>query len=315
MIDFKARGLFKKQIEKMENPNPPAGNGALPWSTFFVFLLLAILLGGMLGSLLVYLLTTIIGTDLATALDKLQSENTVSVRNLLRSANLITHVMSFAVPALVVAYFFYRKAWFKVLKLDRRPQSWNILWGTLFMLVAFPFSQFTFWLNKQIPLPSWARRVEDSVEGLLEGFLLMESPWELAFTLLVVAITPAIGEELIYRGLVQQKLTERINVHLAIWLSAFIFSSFHLQLEGIIPRMFLGAILGYLFYWTQNLWIPIVAHFFLNGIQVTIPYFYSDTLKQLELDQPLAVNWWATLLSIVLTLSIGYTIMKKNQKV
>lgn len=297
----------------MENPNPSEDNGIWPWSTFFVFLLLTVLLGGMIGTLLVYLLTTTYGVDLITVLEQLSTENTASRRNFIRAANFITHTMSFAIPALVVAYFFYRKRWYKALKLDRIPKSWNAWWGTLFILVAFPLSQFAFWLNKQIPLPNWAHKMEDSAEGMIESLLVMESPWELAFTLLVVAITPAIGEELIYRGLLQQKLTERVNAHLAIWLSALIFSAFHLQLEGLIPRMFLGGILGYLFYWTQNLWIPIMAHFFLNAFQVLIPYFYSDAFKQLDLDQPLAVNWLATLCSAVLTFGIGYSIMKKNQ--
>lgn len=297
----------------MENPDPRLENRIMPWSIFFIFLLLTILLGGMLGSLIIYLLTSANGVDLAKVLEELVAESTVADRNFLRLTILINHLSSFAIPALVVAYFFYRKKWYKALKLERFPSCWNTFWAILFILMAFPLSQFVLWLNKQIPLPSWAQNVEDSVAGLVEGFLIMESPVELLFTLLVVAIIPAIGEELIYRGLLQQKLYEKLNIHLAIWLSAFIFSAFHLQLEGLLPRMFLGGILGYLFFWTQNLWIPIIAHFFLNGIQIIIPYFYADALKQLNSEQSSGVNWMATLFSAALTFGIGYLIMKNNQ--
>lgn len=297
----------------MENPNPSVEDGIWPWSTFFVFLLLAILLGGMLGSLLVYLLSTAYGVSLSIVLENLESGATAADRNFVRSVLLIRHLTSFALPALVTAYFFYRKRWITGLKLNLAPAGKDVVWGTLFIVVAFPLSQAALWLNKQIPLPAWAREMEASAAGLTENLLRMESPGELVFTLLVIAVIPAIGEELVYRGLLQNKLMERLNPHVAIWVAALIFSAFHLQLEGLLPRMLLGAILGYAFYWTQNLWVPIIAHFFLNGIQVIVPYFYKDAIEQMSSQPPQEINWWGILFSAMLTFGVGYTLMKGSQ--
>ena len=60
--------------------------------------------------------------------------------------------------------------------------------------------------------------------------------------------------------------------HLAIWLTAFIFSTIHFQFYGFIPRLLLGAYLGYLFYWSRSLWLPILAHFLHNALSILVEF-------------------------------------------
>jgi membrane protease YdiL (CAAX protease family) len=91
--------------------------------------------------------------------------------------------------------------------------------------------------------------------------------------MLMIAILPAIGEEFMFRGLIQRLLKDWLgNIHLAIFISALLFSAMHMQFYGFFPRMVLGIMFGYMFYWTGSLWIPIFAHFIQNGLVVTVTY-------------------------------------------
>ena len=93
------------------------------------------------------------------------------------------------------------------------------------------------------------------------------------FNMMMIAVLPAIGEEIMFRGLIQRLLKEWLgNIHIAIFISALLFSAMHMQFYGFLPRMALGMVFGYLFYWTGSLWIPIFAHFIQNGMVVVVTY-------------------------------------------
>jgi membrane protease YdiL (CAAX protease family) len=83
----------------------------------------------------------------------------------------------------------------------------------------------------------------------------------------VVAVLPAIGEELLFRGIVQNELKALFgNPHVAIWFAGFLFSFVHFQFFGFFPRMLLGVVLGYLYHWSGNILIPMFLHFMNNAI-------------------------------------------------
>ena len=86
---------------------------------------------------------------------------------------------------------------------------------------------------------------------------------------IVVAILPGIAEELVFRGFLQNILMKIIkNPHISIWLAAFIFSLIHGSLLNLIPRMLMGAVLGYVYYYSQNIWIPIIVHAVNNAASI-----------------------------------------------
>ena len=111
-------------------------------------------------------------------------------------------------------------------------------------------------LNQQITFPNALASIEKSfrlaelsAESSTRLFLKVNDLVGLFTNLLVIALLAAFAEELIFRGIVQKLLMERIkNVHLAIWIGAFIFSAFHLQFFSMLPRICLGAALGYSYY-------------------------------------------------------------------
>lgn len=81
------------------------------------------------------------------------------------------------------------------------------------------------------------------------------------------------------------------NPHVAIWIAAFIFSAIHFQFFGFVPRMLLGALFGYLYYWSGNLWIPMLAHFFNNGIQIVAMYYVNNKILDIDPEVETAAPW------------------------
>ena len=115
----------------------------------------------------------------------------------------------------------------------------------------------------------------------------------------------ALSEEIFFRGLLQQLfIKNKVNVHVAIILTAILFSAFHLQFFGFIPRMFLGIVLGYLYYITQNLWVSIIAHFCNNAFAVLAMHFYTPeagvSAGTTNTDQPIGIAFVLLSLAMVL---------------
>ena len=119
----------------------------------------------------------------------------------------------------------------------------------------------------------WARGMEDRMIELTKLLSSYDSFGEMLIALVIIGIFPAVGEELVFRGLLQNKLqTATRNAHLAIWISAIIFGAFHMQFFGVVPRILLGALFGYIYLYSGNIWYPILAHFVNNGLAVIIMY-------------------------------------------
>ncbi len=138
----------------------------------------------------------------------------------------------------------------------------------------------------------WARERETLAEELTRFFTAFDSFGDFLLGVVVIALLPAIGEELVFRGMLQPELSRATgNHHAAIWISAIIFSAFHMQFFGFVPRMLLGALFGYLYVWSGNLLIPMLAHFVNNGFSVLMMYLYQKGTIPIDLDAPEAAPW------------------------
>jgi membrane protease YdiL (CAAX protease family) len=139
-------------------------------------------------------------------------------------------------------------------------------------------------LNKQLQLPDflktledWMRQKEEETLQLVKQLTTMNGPGDLMINLLMLALLPALGEEMIFRGSIQPLFTRLFNnYHWGIWISAIIFSAIHLQFYGFLPRMLLGGMFGYLLVWSNSLWIPILAHFMNNAGIIVLAYSYQQ---------------------------------------
>ena len=147
---------------------------------------------------------------------------------------------------------------------------------------------------------AWAKGKEEELKELTEYLTRFDSFSGLLVGLLVIAVLPAIGEEFLFRGLVQPKLQKLFsNPHLAIWGAALLFSAIHLQFYGFFPRLLLGALFGYLFYWSGNLWYAIFAHFINNGFTLVMLYLYQQEVTDIDMEATEAIAWPMILAAVI----------------
>ena len=164
------------------------------------------------------------------------------------------------------------------LKLMLNFNRQTLILAIAIMILINPFIAFIYEWNMSFNIPDWMLVFDDNAENITKYFLKMNTLGDLVFNLLVMAIIPAIGEELLFRGCLQQKMSKWLGKpHAAIIVTAFLFSAIHMQFQGFLPRFVLGLVLGYLFYWSGSLWLPVIAHFLNNAIAITFAYpTFSD---------------------------------------
>jgi uncharacterized protein len=178
------------------------------------------------------------------------------------------------------------------LKINVRPAVNTMIFAILAILIATPLINYLSELNQQMSLPSsmkeieqWMRESEDKAGVMTENFLNVTTLGGFAINLLMIAIIPAIGEEFLFRGVLQKLFHQWTkNIHFAVIFSAFLFSAIHMQFYGFIPRFIMGVMLGYTFVWTGSLWVPILIHFVNNSAAVIASYLMSDTMGNSIVD-------------------------------
>ncbi|MCB0492761.1 MAG: CPBP family intramembrane metalloprotease [Cyclobacteriaceae bacterium] len=164
----------------------------------------------------------------------------------------------------------------------------TILVVILFMI---PNTFFIEW-NANLSMPDflkgfeyWAREKEDIAAELTAYLTQFDSFGNFALAFFVIAILAGVGEELVFRGMLQPELHRATgNIHAAIWISAILFSAIHLQFFGFVPRMLLGVMFGYLYYWSGNIIIPMLAHFVNNGFSLLMVYLYQLGIISIDLE-------------------------------
>lgn len=162
----------------------------------------------------------------------------------------------------------------------------------------------------------WMKAKETQADQLTEIFLQVKSPGGLALNLLVIALVPAVGEELLFRGLLQRLLGEWTrNIHAGVILTAFIFSAIHLQFFGFLPRFLLGLMLGYLLEITQSLWAPVFAHFVNNATLVILFYLHYNGFITMKMENfGSSDNYFVIFFSLLLTAGVFYGIWRGSSR-
>lgn len=259
-----------------------------PWSQLALFLCL---MGGAL--ILTSLVISVVwGIQAATA-------STGGVQKLIQT---ISTVLFIGLPA-----FFYARLTFTdrpLYYLGFRPAlKWNFyLLGVLLLLFAFPLEGWLGVLNKQLPLPHWMIQEEQDKDRQVSAILQAKNSFDVVINLLVVAVIPGIFEEMCFRGVLQRICMAIFrNAWGGIILSAIIFSAFHLQFQGFLPRMFLGILLGAAYWYSGSLWTSILAHIFFNGIQVLAATWYPAVVNN---DANPSIPASATLISLVIVVGL-----------
>ncbi len=178
------------------------------------------------------------------------------------------------------------------LYIKQKPLFALFLLSMILMWVQLPLINLLATFNNTLVFPEilkslgeWMRIQEDQAAKLTEAFLLMPNPTDLFISLIIMALIPALGEEFLFRSTLQPLFAKWTNKPvLAIWITAFVFSFIHFQFFGFLPRFFIGAFLGYLFYWSGSVWYSIAAHFANNGLAVFVYYLKQHQLINFTTD-------------------------------
>jgi uncharacterized protein len=220
---------------------------------------------------------------------------------------LVQSVGMFVAPPLVYAWFCSSNAG-SFLLMERKVNWLHVLYVVLFMVLLIPAVNLLTFINQQLVLPkalagveAWMKASEEKMAVLTEQMVKVRSVLGLVFNIFLIALIPAIGEELFFRGAVLRTLQQKTNFRVAIWATAFVFSAIHMQFYGFFPRFLLGAFFGYLLIWSESLWLPIAAHFTNNAVAVLLYYLRYNGYKVPDIDLVGTGNTlWLGLLSLVL---------------
>ena len=230
----------------------------------------------------------------------------------------------FFVPALLGAWLISGRT-YNYLGLDRSSPAGNYLLVILIIFSAIPLINFIAQLNYSIPVPDrlgdFKERILESdknSELMMDAFLNQESLKGFIVNMVMIALIPSLGEEFLFRGLVQRIFTEWTrNHHAGVWIGAVLFSLMHFQFFGFIPRILLGASFGYMLVWSRSMWLPVLGHFINNGLAVVFFHLYFNGKIQFDPDSIGAIDetYLYTLLSgvlVILFMSILYAKRRVN---
>lgn len=197
----------------------------------------------------------------------------------LRIVTIIQDLLVFILPPIVTALLMTRLP-AEFLEVMRKPRLLSVLAVVAAMLVAIPAMNVVIAWNASIDLPetmSWFKTAEANAQAMIAKLMGEPTIGNLIMSVLIVGCLTGFAEELFFRGGLQKLLMcTRMNPHVAIWLAATIFSLFHLQIYGFVPRLLLGAFFGYLMWWSGSLWLPVIAHA-LNNTLVVITDWLSKS--------------------------------------
>jgi membrane protease YdiL (CAAX protease family) len=217
--------------------------------------------------------------DLA-ALNDFSNPRTIAI---LKYFQVVNQIGVFVLPALFYAKLENRSA-SGYLRLNGKIKANYLIIAIFIIAASIPAINWLVEANEKMKLPEflsgiehWMRESEDTAKALTDAFLNVNTVSGLVINLIIIALMAAVGEELLFRGVLLRIFNDwSRNIHLSVILSAILFSAIHFQFYGFFPRLVLGIMFGYIFLWTGTIWITVILHFLFNGMTV-VAYYLSYT--------------------------------------
>jgi hypothetical protein len=290
-----------------------------PVFQFFVSILIILGVGGALSFILNLAGISIIGGDLSMLTKSATSLGANDIK-LLRYLLIVQDIALFTIPSIIILKLMNSESSGKLSEF-KVPQLKEIGLVVILTFCILPITSFTGQVNSMMHLPGWLSVVEHwmtdmetNADKTTDLLIVSKSIGVMIFNLLTIGLITAVAEELIFRGVFQQIFYNLFKSGpIAIWVTAFLFSAIHFQFYGFIPRFILGLAFGYLFFWSRNLWLPIIAHFVNNAFPVILVY-----IQGLEkLNTPSDVPLWHQAIYLPFPIVISFVIFYyfRNKKI
>ncbi len=251
-----------------------SGTGKL--GILLIIIILSTIIFGFLGLVFANLFTGI-GLD-SNILTDFGNPDTIMYMKIMQ---IFQAVGLFIIPPVIALFLFQKK---NENYLSFKPSNiFLIITSASLMIFALPIINWLAEFNQSLSLPEllsgieeWMHESELAAENITKYFLAADNISMLLFNLIIMAFIPAFGEEMLFRGVLQKLFTQMSNnIHIGIWLTAFLFSAIHMQFFTFLPRFFMGAMFGYLLVWSGSVWLPITAHLVNNGTAVIVNYLVT----------------------------------------
>lgn len=236
-------------------------------------------------------------------------QNLTAYPDLLREIQFFSSLGTFILPAFILGWLFsdHYKEYLRM----ETPSDWKVFfWTIVSMVVVLPFINFTSYYNAQLSFPEALGDLERYFQNqsaanrqLMEAILSAETWWALTMNIVVIAVFAGLGEELIFRGVMQNIFGRFLrNKHVVIWTVAVIFSLIHFDIYGFVPRTLLGAYFGYLLLFTGNIWVPVSAHLSYNLVIVLVARYFVGKPEMMERFDAIGTGsgWWIAVVSLSL---------------
>jgi membrane protease YdiL (CAAX protease family) len=244
-----------------------------------ITLVAIMLICALFGSGLLFCMAYLGGMDLNQGMDVFEAVTEPAFRPFIKAGIGLNHLVMFALSAVIFAYWMRKKKWLSYF--DFRSIDLDLLLKFVVLLfLTYPLIGLSSVVLERVDLPEWMKSLdEQSIESLM-NMLKMDGVVDLIVNLVIIALIPAISEELLFRGIIQKELIKNMkSPQVAIFVASAIFSGFHLQVQGFLPKLIIGLVLGYAYYLTKSIWYPMVLHFVNNGLQVVMLFVAGDHLE------------------------------------
>ena len=197
--------------------------------------------------------------------------------NAARMLQMVSVFFMFFLPGVIVARLMHRRP-FKYLGFTEGFNRKQLLLIIALIIVCLPLVGALGELNQAIPisksLEAYFKKLENNYQSQVEALAAMRNPGEYIFSLVVLALLPAVFEETLFRGGVQQILIAwSKKPMLSIVITSIIFSAVHISYYGFLPRFALGMVLGLIFYYSKSIWLNMIAHFINNAFGISLMYY------------------------------------------
>ncbi len=281
-----------------------------PIAIIAIYLLLMIM-SLLIGSGVMVLVGLAKGLNLSDVMSALQNGGASKDIGFIQMIVAINQLSMFIIPALITFLIVDRYQWPINYSLHRSPNFIYVILGILTIICSVGLVAYSMEVNKMIPLPTWMKSMNSSAEALINSLVQDKNIFRFIINIILIGIIPGVGEELVFRGIIQTNCYKIFNnPHIAIWATAILFSAMHLQFDGFLPRMILGAILGYIFYFSKNLWVSMAAHAFNNSIALISFTFLKGSNLNFDPEDTTNATWYFGLISLILVLLLLFNIRK-----
>lgn len=293
-----------------------------------LLLLLVLVFASMIFTLMlgVIIAVPVWGSDVLTKLSAAGNSADPSAVAMVKYFQIVSQVGTFIIPVFIFAFLDGNRIG-SYLKLNSKPGFFILIFAGLSILLASPFINYVTEWNMQMQLPSamggieeWMKGSEDKAAQLTVLFLDVRTLWGFLVNILMIGILPAFGEEFMFRGIVQplfHKWTK--NIHVAVLLSAFLFSAMHVQFFSFIPRFLMGILLGYSFVWSGSLWVPVFLHFVNNSAAVIMTFLFKlgrtdNSFETIGTGEAAATQVLASMVLTAVAVFLMYFLSKRKKQ-